>query len=393
MEDTKEKRISDEYDEEERGLPSVNRRRTGGNYIIPILFICFIGLALFAVNGGFSSKKEDSRMTEDSDGVVEDTLPPLPPLPAPPKPIIKKEPIKIVEAEAPPLPPPPKKRPRFVGKEKKELTPSERKRQSGVMSIVKNKGRLSDQRQASDPTTTNFDTGSNSGGFSQFEGGTEEMERADSLANRLGPTKLDGSRASLIVDRSRIITKGTFLDCALETALSSDVPGMTSCILTRDVMSTNGKFVMLEGGSKIVGEYKSNLKRGQVRLFVLWTRIETPNGVIINLDSPGTDALGRSGHSGFLDTHFWERFGSAIMLSLVDDIGAYVASSLADNTSGGNNIQFGSTSEAAQNAASIAVENSINIPPTLVKNQGDHINVFVARDLDFRGVYGIAIKD
>jgi type IV secretion system protein VirB10 len=39
--------------------------------------------------------------------------------------------------------------------------------------------------------------------------------------------------------------------------------------------------------------------------------------------------------------------------------------------------------------AAKALENSINIPPTLYKNQGERVAIFVARDLDFRGVYGL----
>jgi type IV secretion system protein VirB10 len=75
------------------------------------------------------------------------------------------------------------------------------------------------------------------------------------------------------------------------------------------------------------------------------------------------------------------------MFSLLDDVGSYL-SSLAQNDDG-DTINFGNTSDTATNAAGIALENSINIPPTLVKNQGEHISVFVARDLDFRGVYDL----
>ena len=210
------------------------------------------------------------------------------------------------------------------------------------------------------------------------------------LATQLQATQLKGSVASHIVDPNLFITKGAFLDCILETAISSDVPGMTRCQLSRDIYSTNGKVLLLEKGSHIVGQYQNGLQQGVARIFVLWDRIETPNGVIIDLDSPGTDTLGRSGHTGFVDGHFKQRFGSAILLSLIGDAGSYAANKA--NSGDKNQIQFGNTIGSTKDLASIALQDSIRIKPTLLKNQGEHINVFVARDLDFRSVYDLQLS-
>ncbi|RLV60374.1 TrbI/VirB10 family protein, partial [Parashewanella curva] len=175
----------------------------------------------------------------------------------------------------------------------------------------------------------------------------------------------------------------------LETAISSDVAGMTRCQLSRDIYSTNGKVLLLEKGSHIVGEYQAGLEQGQARIFVLWDRIETPTGVILDLASPGTDNLGRSGHSGYVDGHFGQRFGSAMLLSLIGDVGTYYANKSKGNS---NKIQFGDTIGGTKDLASIALQDSIHIKPTLYKNQGEHINVFVARDLDFRSVYELKLS-
>ena len=47
----------------------------------------------------------------------------------------------------------------------------------------------------------------------------------------------------------------------------------------------------------------------------------------------------------------------------------------------------------AMNPAAIAVEQSINIPPTLNKHQGELVSIFVARDLDFSGVYRLRVSE
>ena len=217
----------------------------------------------------------------------------------------------------------------------------------------------------------------------------KNLQQTSELQQKLQPTQLAGSLASRIVDPNLFITKGAFLDCILETAISSDVPGMTRCQLSRDIYSTNGKVLLLEKGSHIVGQYQGGLQQGVARIFVLWDRIETPNGVIIDLDSAGTDTLGRSGYSGFIDGHFKQRFGSAMLLSFIGDVSLYAQNKA--NSGDKNQIQFGNTIGGTKDLASIALQDSIGIKPTLLKNQGEHINVFVARDLDFRSVYDLQL--
>ncbi|WOS65212.1 type IV secretion system protein VirB10 [Sinorhizobium fredii] len=202
----------------------------------------------------------------------------------------------------------------------------------------------------------------------------------------LRPTRLEGSRAGTLGNRNYIVTIGTSIPCVLETALASDQPGFTSCVINRDVLSDNGRVVLMEKGTQVVGEYRGGLQRGQKRLFVLWNRAKTPSGVIVTLASPATDALGRAGVDGYVDTHWWERFGSALLLSIVGDATRYAGSRLQDS-----DVDAQNTTSAGQQAAAIAVEQSINIPPTLNKHQGELVSIFVARDLDFSRVYGLRV--
>ena len=162
---------------------------------------------------------------------------------------------------------------------------------------------------------------------------------------------------------------------------------MVSAILANDIYSMDGSILLLEKGSKITGQYTSQIKEGAERLMVIWDRIRTPNGIIIDLNSFGTDSLGGSGLNGYVNHQYGKRFGGAILLSILDDSLA-MASKQENNIT--NNIQ--NTQQQGRNIAEQALNNSINIAPLLYKNQGEYINIFIARDLDFSSVYKLKIR-
>lgn len=215
------------------------------------------------------------------------------------------------------------------------------------------------------------------------------QQQQDRLRDKLQATKLEGVRASVLPDLHMVVPQGTSIPCVLQTAVSSDQPGFVSCVIQRDVLSASGQVVLMEKGTTVVGEYNGGLRQGQKRIFVLWNRARTPRGVIIDLASPAADGLGRTGFSGKIDTHFWKRFGGAILMSIVSDASKYAFDQLTDRTE----IETAETESATRGAAAVALENSINIPPTLYKNQGELVSIFVARDLDFSSVYNLHVTE
>ena len=192
------------------------------------------------------------------------------------------------------------------------------------------------------------------------------------------------AQARPLPDRNFLITAGSFIPCVLQTAMDSSQPGYVSCIVPRNVYSDNGRVVLLEKGTKIFGEYQGGLNRGQYRLFVLWTRAVTPRGIAIDVGSPATDALGRSGVDGKVENFFWKRFGTALLFSLVEDAATVGAEAVGNNGS--------NTTRVPSDAASTVLQQNGDIKPVLRKNQGEDVGITVAQDFDFSTVYGLALK-
>ena len=224
--------------------------------------------------------------------------------------------------------------------------------------------------------------------FSEAEGNSPlSGSSGNGFGSRLNATTTASVKAQQRGDLTYLLAKGTNIRCGLDTKIVTTQPGFTRCIVSKDVYSANGKTLLIERGSKIIGEQTSALLQGQARVFVLWNELETPSGVKVPLASPGAGALGESGHAAYVKYHFWRRFGGALMISMIGDVGD-AFSNRQNRPSGSNNhISYENTTEAAQQMATEALKNSINIPPTGTINQGTLINIMVARDVDFSNVY------
>lgn len=203
-------------------------------------------------------------------------------------------------------------------------------------------------------------------------------------------SKTEPARVTRLKNRHLTVEKGTFIDCILETRMDTTVPGMTACIIPQNVYSMDGKSLLIEKGSRALGEYRGSVQNGLERIFVLWTEVRTPNGMVVKLDSPASDALGGAGAEGYVDHHWWKRFGNALLFSIISD-GFDFATAKA--TEGSNNNYYTNTSDNMTALIEEAMQQAGNIPPTLTKNQGERMGIFVARDIDFSGVYELEAEE
>jgi type IV secretion system protein VirB10 len=214
------------------------------------------------------------------------------------------------------------------------------------------------------------------------ESGALSASGAGELGPWLRPTLTTAVHAEILPTQRLLLPKGAFLDCTLETAIDSTLPGMTTCVMATDTFGVDGQVVLLERGTKLVGETRGQVQQGAARVFVLWSEARTPTGVIVPLASPGADELGRSGLPGSVDHHFWERFGAALLVSIID---GGIQSAVQSSRSGSGTVIVNPS--ATQDVMTDVLKGTINIAPTVIKQQGDRIQVLVARDLDFRSVY------
>ena len=181
------------------------------------------------------------------------------------------------------------------------------------------------------------------------------------------------ARSTRLAEPASTVVQGTLIPAVLETAIDTDVPGFVRAVVSQDVRSFDGSRVLIPRSSRLIGEYKAVSQAGQKRAYLMWTRLVRPDGVSIALASPAADFSGQAGIGGQVNSHFFSRFGSAILLSILGG-----ASTLA--TGGASTVVV----SGGQSAASIAAQRDSNRPPTIRVQQGEPIRVFTARDLIFQ---------
>ncbi len=192
------------------------------------------------------------------------------------------------------------------------------------------------------------------------------------------------------------IAQGKIIHAVLETAINTDLPGTLRAIVSRDTYAETGREVMIPKGSRLIGTYSTGVLRGQKRVMVVWTRLIRPDGLDIDIGSPGTDALGRGGVPGLVDNKYAEIFSAAILTSVIAIGIAAGTDAIIDNpstttTGGGSSTTTGSAGATAASGAvatlgSVSedvVNTMLDLRPTITVDQGTLVNVFVNKDLTF----------
>lgn len=235
------------------------------------------------------------------------------------------------------------------------------------------------------PASLQLDNDRSNNSLSNF-GSSDNGAPENELARRLQSTRLKSGQAGKLPNLDYLLKKGVTIPCALKTGINTMLAGFVTCNVTKDVYSANGKTLLIARGSDVFGEQRSSLKHGQARVFLLWSRIDNPDGSYVDIDSPATDLMGYNGVSGYVDAHFAERFGGAIMISMIQDVAKYATTRASDSDA---NVKLENTSEGTSTMGQEVLRNTVNIPPHLEVLPATVVNIMVARDISFDDIYKV----
>ncbi|EHH3086466.1 TrbI/VirB10 family protein [Salmonella enterica] len=239
---------------------------------------------------------------------------------------------------------------------------------------------------------------------SRSQTGRDEAEQDETTGNENTVEPADDNAAHkkgltaikvLPYDPNLFVPENTAIPCSLDRRFVSDLSGKLTCTINDDIYSANGNVKLIEKGTRASLVYKTGrLKQGQGRAFLIVTKLRTRKQPFMDIplvDSEAAGALGEAGIDGWIDTHFWERFGGAMMLGMIPDAMQGV-SQAAKNNKDNQSDYTANSREAFAEIAKEAFANSVNIPPTMYKNQGEIITLITGQDLDFSGVYRLKMR-
>lgn len=402
------KRSKNDFDDEddfnnepeiEKGFSAV-AVMPGRNILIIVIILTIVGaVGYYTFFSGSETEQAKPKAPPSEISSKIETVKPVSPEPesvAPVAPTLPEPPPLVVPTPPPPPPPPPPPAPMAVSEAPRALTPFapeppksdetlQARRKSGIM--------LGGGGGGADATK----------GILGKKGEETEKKKGDGSPYFIPEqTDADQEKATRIGHTDYVIAQGKIIEAILETAINTDLDGVLRAIVSRDVYAESGRHILVPKGSRLIGNYKSDVKRGQRRVDIIWTRVIRPDGIDVMIDSPGIDQLGRMGIEGEVDNKYLELFANSVLLSTITTGFAIAAEHITDggtiNKTQSNDVQGNNTAsqtgkssdfaiaDATQTIGNVAkqvVNDAMQTKPTITVDQGTRVKVFVNRDLIF----------
>lgn len=175
------------------------------------------------------------------------------------------------------------------------------------------------------------------------------------------------------------IMAGTIISASLITELNSDLPGQVIAQVTENVYdSATGQHLLIPQGSRLLGEYDSDIESGQSRALVIWNRLIRPDGSSLVIEnSPGVDLSGQSGLTDRVDRHTGSLVRAALLSTLLS-----AAAELGTDSDDSLTLALRDGGQRTINqAGQKIVTQSLSRKPTIRVRPGWRLGVIVNRDL------------
>lgn len=377
-------------------MPQVaNQGRSNNSTKKGLISLFFFGAVLFMSFLGFRSLVSNSTEKAEEEANAIKRAPTTVPAftkteeeaPAPPPDAMASMasmPVVATASEPMPMPMPTEPPPVMVDEGERKPTPHEIRLRSPLM-VGSNASNLTGSSGNGSPMNIpNQESSEDTGLLGASRSSNNGNQTA--LSNNFTATATPSASADILKNRDMLLAKGTIATCNMATKLETQIAGQTACVIPDDIYSVNGNVVLLDRGTVVEGEYQKVAEVGRTRIFVLWTRARTPNGVVINLDSAASDKLGGAGMNGYVNNHWFKRFGNAVMFSLIQD-GVSTGFNRLEKSQTAQTVIYENSQDATTKIVEEIIKSTANLPPTIYRNQGDKVGIYISRDLDFSSVY------
>lgn len=230
---------------------------------------------------------------------------------------------------------------------------------SDIYSQLQTQNTQGQTQQSQEDTYKTLNQQSNKKGFSKTESGEETW-------NLKGSLKASYSKYE--------VKAGSIIPATLITQINSDLPGNATAIVRESMYdSVNGKYLLIPKGSKLIGEYSSEITFAQNRVMVVWQRLIMPNGKSLNLENMGgVDLIGMTGLKDKVSNHTLKLFQGVILSAMIGGS--------TDSTKDSSNATL-YAQESASTVAGSFTEKFLNVQPTVIISQGTKFNIFVNKDM------------
>ena len=216
--------------------------------------------------------------------------------------------------------------------------------------------------------------------------------KAEFMARARSTSNSDYSRSTRTEPLSKFeIKAGWEIPAVMEQGLNSDLPGELKALVTSNVYDTaSGRYILIPQGSRLVGEYNSQLGYGQDGVQVVWNRMVYPDGSSVDLNGMiGQDMAGFSGFRDKIDRHYKRLVGFAVLTSMFS-----AASGIAQNRNRAvltypnlGDVAASSVGQQVSDLGSQITRRNLSVQPTIKISAGYRFNVRVNRDILFDSPY------